>query len=125
MVRAIMVESSVIVSNAAARAASRIPERTISEVYDQFLADPKHPWSKRTAVAHETARRWLMGVFGAQTPVTEIELNGETMRFSERDMVVVRSWTKAVLRATRQLVLFAYSDKASQAKLELYRERNL
>lgn len=55
----------------------------------------------------------------------EIELNGETMTLSERDMVVVPSWTKVVLRASRQLVLFAYSDKASQAKLELYRERNL
>ncbi|WP_374283072.1 gentisate 1,2-dioxygenase [Novosphingobium sp.] len=55
----------------------------------------------------------------------EIELNGETMRLGERDMVVVPSWTKAVLRASRQLVLFAYSDKASQIKLELYQERNL
>ena len=55
----------------------------------------------------------------------EAELDGEVVPLHERDVVVVPSWTRLVLRSSRELVLFAYSDKASQEKLELYRERNL
>ena len=39
-----------------------------------------------------------------------------------RDIVVVPSWQELVLDADETLVLFAYSDKASQEKLQLYRE---
>jgi hypothetical protein len=46
--------------------------RSISEVYDQFIADPKHNWSKRTAVAHVTTRKWVVEVFGGDTPITDI-----------------------------------------------------
>jgi len=38
---------------------------------------------------------------------------------------VVPSWTMLTLRAQSELVLFAYSDKAAQLALNLYREKNL
>jgi gentisate 1,2-dioxygenase len=41
-----------------------------------------------------------------------------------RDIVVVPSWSELRLQASETLVLFAYSDKASQQKLNLYREWN-
>ena len=63
---------NLVVPDAATLAASRVHDRTISEVYDQFLADPKHTWSKRTTIAHETTRRWVTEVFGAQKPITDI-----------------------------------------------------
>ncbi|AMU94212.1 hypothetical protein AOA14_06280 [Sphingopyxis terrae subsp. terrae NBRC 15098] len=50
--------------------------RSISEVYDQFIADPKHNWSKRTAVAHVTTRKWVVEVFGGDTPITDISREG-------------------------------------------------
>lgn len=39
--------------------------------------------------------------------------------------MAVPSQAKVILRTARQLVVFGYSDKASQAKLKLYQERNL
>ena len=46
--------------------------RTIGEVYDSFIADPRHAWSKRTTIAHMTTRKWLIEAFGAETPLNEI-----------------------------------------------------
>jgi len=40
-----------------------------------------------------------------------------------RDIVVVPSWEKLVLSADRALVLFAFSDRAAQQKLDLFREQ--
>ena len=57
-------------------ASPRALERSITAVYDQFLADPKQAWSKRTTVAHHTTRRWVIEVFGAQTPITDITRDG-------------------------------------------------
>ncbi|MEQ1541465.1 MAG: hypothetical protein HOO94_07860 [Novosphingobium sp.] len=57
---------SAVPADAIALGASRTSERTISEAYGQFLADPKHAWSKRTTIAHETTRRWVMEVFCGQ-----------------------------------------------------------
>lgn len=42
-----------------------------------------------------------------------------------RDIVVVPSWIEHRFQARRDTVLFAYSDKASQQKLDLYREQLL
>ncbi|WP_368518153.1 DUF6538 domain-containing protein, partial [Rhizobium sp.] len=46
--------------------------RTIGDVYDRFIADPKHQWSKRTQIAHATTRKWVIEVFGEDTPLAEI-----------------------------------------------------
>ena len=46
--------------------------RTIGEVYDRYIADPKHSWSKRTAIAHATTRKWVVEAFGEQTALTGI-----------------------------------------------------
>ncbi|USQ98055.1 gentisate 1,2-dioxygenase [Caulobacter sp. RL271] len=48
---------------------------------------------------------------------TEVELR-------ERDVFVVPCWQSLVLQADEDLVLFAYSDKASQQKLGLYKEES-
>lgn len=54
----------------------------------------------------------------------EIEIGEQTIRLSPLDTVVVPAWARHVIRAERELVLFGYSDKASQVKLDLYREYN-
>ena len=41
-----------------------------------------------------------------------------------RDIVVVPSWKSVAFKAASRLVLFGYSDKACQEKLNLYREEN-
>lgn len=50
--------------------------RTIGDVYDRFIADPKHQWSKRTQIAHATTRRWVIEVFGENTLLAEITREG-------------------------------------------------
>ena len=50
--------------------------RTIAEVYDRFIADPRHIWSKRTAIAHTTTRKWIVETFGAGTPLGAITREG-------------------------------------------------
>nr|AGU10877.1 Cupin domain [uncultured organism] len=49
----------------------------------------------------------------------------QDIALTERDVLVVPSWTKLTLRARTDFVLFAYSDKASQMALNLHREQNL
>ena len=44
---------------------------------------------------------------------------------SERDIFVVPSWHELTLQAETELVLFAFSDRAAQEKLGLYREFRL
>jgi integrase len=48
------------------------PPRSIGEVYDMFIADPRHTWSKRTVIAHETTRKWVIEAFDADTAITDI-----------------------------------------------------
>lgn len=55
----------------------------------------------------------------------EAMLGDEVLRLDERDMLVVPSWTTLTLRARRDLVLFAYSDRAAQDALGLFREQML
>ena len=49
-------------------------------------------------------------------------LDDEPMDLAARDVVVVPSWTSLRLEARDTLVLFGYSDRACQEKLNLYRE---
>ena len=50
--------------------------RTVGKVYDRFIADPKHGWSKRTAIAHTTTRQWIVEAFGEATPLSGITREG-------------------------------------------------
>lgn len=51
-------------------------------------------------------------------------IEGQEVRLAERDIVVVPSWHELRLIADTELVLFGYSDKAAQEKLNLYKEQN-
>jgi gentisate 1,2-dioxygenase len=55
----------------------------------------------------------------------EAVVEGEQIALERRDILAVPSWRRARFRAESQLVLFAYSDKACQKKLNLYREEDL
>lgn len=52
-------------------------------------------------------------------------IDAQPMALKPRDIVVVPSWKALRLRADNQIVLFGYSDKACQEKLNLYKEDNL
>jgi gentisate 1,2-dioxygenase len=52
-------------------------------------------------------------------------IDGQEIALSPRDVVAVPSWKTHSFKADQELVLFAYSDKASQMALNLYREENL
>ncbi|HWU04736.1 MAG TPA: gentisate 1,2-dioxygenase [Novosphingobium sp.] len=49
---------------------------------------------------------------------------GQDVALKPRDLVVVPAWAALELQASSELVLFAYSDKAAQARLGLYREKS-
>lgn len=51
-------------------------------------------------------------------------VGGKAIGLGARDIFVVPSWSELRLQADDQLVLFGYSDKAAQQKLNLYRELN-
>jgi gentisate 1,2-dioxygenase len=51
-------------------------------------------------------------------------VEGQDIALGPRDIMVVPSWHELVLLAATDLVLFAYSDKAAQEKLNLYKEMN-
>ena len=52
----------------------------------------------------------------------EARIGDETMALSERDIFVVPSWKSLKLRADAPLVLFGYSDRVAQQKLNLFQE---
>ena len=52
----------------------------------------------------------------------EAVIEGETMPLKPRDILVAPSWKTTVFRADSRLVLFCYSDKVCQEKLNLYKE---
>lgn len=54
----------------------------------------------------------------------EAVIEGETITLKPRDIVVVPSWKSVAFKASSRLVLFGYSDKACQEKLNLYKEEN-
>lgn len=51
-------------------------------------------------------------------------LGDQPMSLGSRDVVVVPSWTSLRFEAEETLVLFGYSDRACQEKLNLFREEN-
>jgi len=44
-------------------------------------------------------------------------------RLTKRDVLAVPSWNEMRLQASSDLILFGFSDKAAQEKLNLYREQ--
>lgn len=55
----------------------------------------------------------------------EAVIEGERIALEARDILAVPSWRTVRFSAESQIVLFAYSDKACQKKLGLYREEDL
>ncbi len=55
----------------------------------------------------------------------EVVIEGDRIPLYPRDILVVPSWRASRFRADTELILFGYSDKACQEKLDLYREENL
>ena len=51
-------------------------------------------------------------------------IEGKIMDLAPRDIFVVPSWNTLELAAASELVLFGFSDKAAQQKLNLYREQS-
>lgn len=49
-------------------------------------------------------------------------VDGQEISLCERDVLAVPSWKELRLQADSELILFGFSDKASQEKLGLYRE---
>ncbi len=49
-----------------------VVSKTIAEVYDAYLADPRQSWCPRTAQSYETTKRWVLDVFGPDTPISDI-----------------------------------------------------
>ncbi|MCX7060190.1 MAG: gentisate 1,2-dioxygenase [Gammaproteobacteria bacterium] len=55
----------------------------------------------------------------------EAEIAGTTYRFAENDVFVVPSWHRLQLRASRDTMLFSFSDRPVQQALGLWREERL
>lgn len=71
------------------------------------------------------ARRATDGtIFVVVEGTGEAVIDGISIALAPRDILVVPSWKTSHFRAHEQLVLFGYSDKACQEKLNLYREEN-
>jgi gentisate 1,2-dioxygenase len=51
-------------------------------------------------------------------------IDGTEHKLSERDVIALPSWNEVRFSAAKDLILFAFSDKASQEKLNLYKELN-
>jgi gentisate 1,2-dioxygenase len=49
-------------------------------------------------------------------------INGVQHRLRERDVISIPSWNEIRFSASNDLILFAFSDRASQEKLNLYKE---
>src|SRR3546814_14037502 len=52
------------------------------------------------------------------------EVGDKSLALAPRDIFVVPSWSELRLEADDELVLFGFSDRAAQEKLNLYREYN-
>ena len=61
-------------------------------------------------------------VFAVVEGAGEVEIDGTSHALEQGDFVVVPSWAAARWRARTKLILFCYSDRVVQEKLELYRE---
>jgi gentisate 1,2-dioxygenase len=61
-------------------------------------------------------------VFSVVEGSGESEIGGKTIGWKARDHFVVPSWARVVHRAGPQAVLFSYSDRPVQERLDLWRE---
>jgi gentisate 1,2-dioxygenase len=52
-------------------------------------------------------------------------VGNKSLHLAPRDIFVVPSWNTLQLQADTDLVLFGFSDRAAQSKLNLYREERL
>lgn len=86
--------------------------RTIS-AFCQFL-----PAGFQTSPIRSTDAQIYVGVEGAGV----LEVDGRELPLACRDVAVAPAWSERRLRAKSDMVLFSYSDKAVQEKLELWRE---
>lgn len=50
------------------------------------------------------------------------QIAGKEHKLAPRDVLAVPSWNEVVLQADTEMILFGFSDKASQEKLHLYKE---
>jgi gentisate 1,2-dioxygenase len=64
-------------------------------------------------------------VFVAVEGRGEVEIAGNKFDISPHDIFVVPGWLTYTLRASEDLVLFSYSDRAAQEKLGFFREQRL
>ncbi|MEO7151821.1 MAG: cupin domain-containing protein [Burkholderiaceae bacterium] len=55
----------------------------------------------------------------------ELRVDGQALRLTPHDVVVVPGWMAYTLRATENRVLFSYSDRVAQERLGLFREQRL
>jgi gentisate 1,2-dioxygenase len=78
------------------------------------------PASFQTRPRRTTEGSVFVVVEGYGTALVE----GREIALNPRDIFVVPSWHELRLQATSTLVLFGYSDKAAQEKLNLYKEQN-
>ncbi len=51
-----------------------------------------------------------------------VEVEGQRMKFAARDLLVVPSWYRFVIEAADTAMIFTYSDRIVQEKLDLFRE---
>ena len=61
-------------------------------------------------------------VFSVVEGEGESTVGDKTLRWKKRDHFVVPSWAKVVHRAKAEAVLFSFSDRPVQEKLDLWRE---
>jgi gentisate 1,2-dioxygenase len=73
-----------------------------------------------------TKSRWSTegGVFVVVKGRGRAVIEGQEIELGQRDIFVVPSWHELQIHAEQELLLFGFSDKASQEKLSLYRELN-
>jgi gentisate 1,2-dioxygenase len=64
-------------------------------------------------------------VFTVVEGTGEVYINGDRQDLQPRDIFVVPSWATRTFSASNDLVLFSYSDKATQRALGLWREERL
>jgi gentisate 1,2-dioxygenase len=62
-------------------------------------------------------------VFSVVDGEGESTIGGKTFRWKKRDHFVVPSWAKVVHKAKSEAVLFSFSDRPVQEKLDLWREQ--
>ena len=62
---------------------------------------------------------------GVQSPLTFHALATQVFHWNPHDVFVVPSWVPCTHRAAGDAVLFSYSDRAVQDKLDLFREQRL